>query len=137
VLLNVTDPTNRGTALALLTVLDDVGRGAGPFVVAQVASHFGRRATFAWSTLGWVLCGLIFGLSGFTLKRDERAMQERLRKKVLEAVDEEEGGGGGESGGGGGGEGSSAAVDADDCCGTNSAPSSTTRASSTVPLRSS
>ena len=73
-------------------MLDDVGRGAGPFVVAQVASRFGRRATFAWSTLGWVLCGLVFALSGFTLKKDELAMQARLRRKVLEAVDEEEGG---------------------------------------------
>ena len=106
VLLNVTDPTNRGTALALLTVLDDVGRGAGPFVVAQVASRFGRRATFAWSTLGWVLCGVVFAAGGLTLKRDELAMQERLRRQVLEAVDEEEGGSGG----------AAAAAEDDDCC---------------------
>ena len=125
VLLNVTDPTNRGTALALLTVLDDVGRGAGPFVVAQAASRFGRRATFAWSTLGWVLCGVVFAAGGVTLRRDELAMQERLRRQVLEAVDEEEGGGGGGGGGERGGSGSVAAAavaaaaggdDDDDCC---------------------
>lgn len=89
-------------------MLDDVGRGAGPFVVAQVASRFGRRATFAWSTLGWVLCGVVFAAGGLTLKRDELAMQERLRRQVLEAVDEEEGGGG--SGG------AAAAAEDDDCC---------------------
>ena len=135
VLLNVTDPTNRGTALALLTVLDDVGRGAGPFVVAQAASRFGRRATFAWSTLGWVLCGVVFAAGGVTLRRDELAMQERLRRQVLEAVDEalfarregvnaefgantlvleavdvEDGGGGGGGGGERGGSGSVAAA---------------------------
>ena len=100
-------------------MLDDVGRGAGPFVVAQVAARFGRRATFAWSTLGWVLCGLVFALGGFTLKGDELAMQARLRRKVLEAVDEEEGGGGGGERSGGGGAAAAAAGDAgddDDCC---------------------
>ncbi len=44
ILLNVNEPETRGLALALQTVLDDVGRGLGPFLVAMLISRYGRCA---------------------------------------------------------------------------------------------
>ena len=44
VLLNVNEPELRGLALALQTVLDDVGKGLGPFLVAQLIAGLGRCA---------------------------------------------------------------------------------------------
>ena len=41
-LLNVNEPEIRGLALALQTVLDDVGRGMGPFLVAMLIGKLGR-----------------------------------------------------------------------------------------------
>lgn len=42
VLLNVNEPELRGLALALQTVLDDVGKGLGPFLVAMLITGLGR-----------------------------------------------------------------------------------------------
>ena len=44
VLLNVNEPELRGLALALQTVLDDVGKGLGPFLVAMLITVLGRCA---------------------------------------------------------------------------------------------
>ena len=44
VLLNVNEPELRGLALALQTVLDDVGKGLGPFLVAMLITGLGRCA---------------------------------------------------------------------------------------------
>ena len=45
-LLNVNEPEIRGLALAMQTVLDDVGRGMGPFLVALLIGRLGRWAVF-------------------------------------------------------------------------------------------
>jgi len=77
-IMNVNEPETRGVALALHVVLDDLGRGAGPGLVALLITWMGRQAAFSLSILGWIPCGLcIFG-AYFTLERDEDAMQMRL-----------------------------------------------------------
>lgn len=40
VLLNVNEPESRGFALGLMTVLDDIGKGAGPFIVSLLITFF-------------------------------------------------------------------------------------------------
>ena len=104
VLLNVTPPDRRGVALAAQTVLDDVGRSAGPFVVALAAAAWGRKLTFTIAVAGWLGCGLVFALGGLTLAADEAAMQASLARAAAGAVGtgravslEGEGGGGGET----------------------------------------
>ena len=42
VLLNVNEPEGRGFALGLMTVLDDIGKGTGPFVVSELIAAFKR-----------------------------------------------------------------------------------------------
>ena len=42
VLLNVNEPEGRGFALGLMTVLDDIGKGTGPFAVSELITYFRR-----------------------------------------------------------------------------------------------
>ncbi len=56
--MNVNEPETRGVALALHVVLDDLGRGAGPGLVALLITWMGRQAAFSLSILGWIPCGL-------------------------------------------------------------------------------
>jgi hypothetical protein len=44
VLLNVNEPETWGVALAFMTVLDDLGKGLGPFLVSQFIAVWGRCA---------------------------------------------------------------------------------------------
>ena len=44
ILLNVNEPEVRGVTLAMQTVLDDLGKGLGPLVVAFMISAWGRCA---------------------------------------------------------------------------------------------
>ena len=80
VLLNVAPPGRRGVALAAQTVLDDVGRAAGPAAVAALAAAVGRRAAFAGAVCGWAACGAVFGAAAPWLARDERRMQAGLAR---------------------------------------------------------
>jgi hypothetical protein len=41
ILLNVNEPETRGVALALQTVLDDLGKGLGPLLVSLMVSAWG------------------------------------------------------------------------------------------------
>ena len=41
-LLNVNEPEVRGVALALQTVLDDLGKGLGPLLVSLMVSAWGQ-----------------------------------------------------------------------------------------------
>jgi len=70
-LLNVTTPPHRGVALALQTVTDDLGRGAGPFFVARMAGRWGRTAAFGVAVGAWVPCGVLIAAAGWSLAGDE------------------------------------------------------------------
>jgi hypothetical protein len=68
-------------ALALQSVTDDLGRGLGPIIVAAfIETLGGRRNAFNLAVAGWLPCGvIIFGLS-FCMRKDEAAVQDRLRR---------------------------------------------------------
>jgi len=73
---NVTLPTTRGQAFALLNTFDDVGRGLGPVVLALLIVRMGeRRAAFNIGVLGWVFCGLANLATYWTVARDENRVQ--------------------------------------------------------------
>ncbi|KAI3438564.1 hypothetical protein D9Q98_000991 [Chlorella vulgaris] len=78
-ILNVNEPETRGTALALQTMLDDLGKGLGPVFVAAFIEKLGRVGAFNISTAGWIPCGLLLLGTSVSLARDEKAMQQRLR----------------------------------------------------------
>ena len=84
VLQNVTSPENRGTAFALFTLSDDIGKGGGPVVVAFLVNSFGdRRPAFCIGILGWVLSGTAICLMTLTVTTDEAYVQQSRAKKRL------------------------------------------------------
>jgi MFS family permease len=80
-LTNVTLPTSRGAAFALLNTFDDVGRGLGPMGVAMLIMAFDgdRQRAFNVGILGWVLCGLANLAIFFVVKNDEAKMRQTLQ----------------------------------------------------------
>jgi sugar phosphate permease len=78
-LMNVTLPTTRGQAFAILNLFDDFGRGLGPvFVSLLIVQMGGRTPAFNLGVLGWVACGILNTLACFTVARDERKVQATL-----------------------------------------------------------
>lgn len=63
IILETNPPEARGMALALQTVLDDLGRGLGPFVIGLLVQVTSRLVAFNIAILGWIPCGmLIYGM---------------------------------------------------------------------------
>ena len=76
VLLNVTLPETRGTAFALTTFFDDLGRGLGPFWISLLIINLGGRvAAFNYGLIGWVVCSFILFLMVFTIKGDLKKLE--------------------------------------------------------------
>lgn len=80
ILLNVNDPEARGMALALQTVLDDLGKGLGPFIIGLLAQVMSRQWAFNIAVLGWIPCGLLLMGARWYIVEDEEAMHRRLRE---------------------------------------------------------
>ncbi len=79
----VTMPQMRGTAFALHTMFDNLGRGLGPaFVAWMIGKLGGRRRAFNISAGGWMVCGFLNGLLFCTIK----ANKERVRLSVARLV---------------------------------------------------
>ena len=75
-LTNVTQPDQRGFAFATFALCDDLGRGAGPVLIAYAIRRWGRRATFAWAMFWWIPCALLCGATALTVGADERRAQK-------------------------------------------------------------
>ena len=88
VLQNVTSPENRGTAFALFTLSDDIGKGGGPVVVAFLVNSFGdRRPAFCIGILAWVFCGIALCLMTLTVNTDEAYVnQSRTKKRLAQKI---------------------------------------------------
>lgn len=71
-LTNVTHGRQRGLAFASFALFDDVGKGAGPALIALMVQRVGRRTTFAMAMFGWVPCAICNGLTAYTATADER-----------------------------------------------------------------
>jgi predicted MFS family arabinose efflux permease len=85
---NVTLPTMRGQAFALMNTFDDFGRGLGPvFLALLITSAGGRTPAFNLGTMGWVMCGILNIAVFFTAERDERRVQATLAANTGTASD--------------------------------------------------
>ena len=60
--MNVNEPESRGVALALHVVLDDLGKGFGPALVAILIRVLGRQLAFSISVTGWIPSGILIGV---------------------------------------------------------------------------
>lgn len=80
---NVTLPTSRGQAFALLNILDDFGRGLGPAFVAILIERLGgRRRAFNVGIAGWVICGVLNALLYFTVESDEEIVRLAAQRQM-------------------------------------------------------
>jgi MFS family permease len=82
ILLNVNAPETRGSIFALYNLFDDLGRGLGPWFIAQLIASLGRVRAFHVANLLWVVCGLLLLVMSRTFPRDELALNQRLRESA-------------------------------------------------------
>ena len=87
-LLNATLPETRGTCFALNTIVDDLGKGLGSFIVALFILAFGSRVpAFNIAMGGWIVAGVLFFLVTFTIKYDvdrNNILLLQAKEKMLE-----------------------------------------------------
>jgi MFS family permease len=82
ILLNVNSPETRGSILALFNLVNDLGKGLGPFVISIFIVAVGRMNAFNIANLFWVACGvLLFGLI-WTIEKDQASLARYLREKA-------------------------------------------------------
>lgn len=84
IIVNVTLPETRGRANAFLGVIDDLGKGFGPFFLSRLITAFGRRLAFNVSLLGWLIGGTISLFLYCTVKRDEDKVQDTIQARLQE-----------------------------------------------------
>lgn len=79
ILLHVTLPETRGTAFALQSLMDELGKGFGPLIIAIIIEQVPEKSTgMVIGFLGWVPCGLIICLVYFTVVKDKLKTQLAL-----------------------------------------------------------
>jgi predicted MFS family arabinose efflux permease len=83
ILVNVNLPEARGSMSSFFNIVDDLGRGFGPFFVSLFIAGFGRETAFIITPFFWVPCGLIFFLIGRTLPADVDALDGILRERAV------------------------------------------------------
>lgn len=70
-LIEVTHPEIRGAVFSCFNLMDDLGKGLGPFIIASIISATGSRVHgFNYALLGWVFSSIIHFVLSFTLSRD-------------------------------------------------------------------
>ena len=77
VLQNITGAHNRGLAFSLFALCDDVGKGAGPYVVARLIAWAGsRKEAFGIGVLSWLVSGSLCLCMYLTVRGDLHKSKE-------------------------------------------------------------
>lgn len=71
VLLNSVATQSRGTVFGVYNIMDDLGKGLGPALVASWVRHLGRRNSFMLGMAFWLPSGLICLLMARTIPHDD------------------------------------------------------------------
>jgi MFS-type transporter involved in bile tolerance (Atg22 family) len=82
ILTNVTLPETRGRANSFLSIIDDLGKGLGPFLLSRMISSLGRTRAFNLSLIGWLIGGTVSLGMFWTVSRDEEMIQEKIQEKL-------------------------------------------------------
>mmetsp|Transcript_25900 Transcript_25900/g.39198 ORF Transcript_25900/g.39198 Transcript_25900/m.39198 type:complete len:104 (-) Transcript_25900:659-970(-) len=72
----------RGRANSFLSIIDDLGKGLGPFFFSKMISPLGRERAFNLSLIGWLIGGTITIGMFFTIRRDEEKVQFEIRDRL-------------------------------------------------------
>jgi len=78
ILVNVNTPETRGTVFSLFNLMDDLGKGFGPFLVAIFVARFNRLTALNLGVLCWLGCGFFQFLIAFTIDHDVIRMEDTL-----------------------------------------------------------
>lgn len=86
---NVCTPEVRGTAFAIFTLTDDLGKGLGPVFIVLILGAVGgnRQTAFNINTTGWFLCGVFLLMTTCTYAKDA----DKVQQQVGAALDKGEG----------------------------------------------
>ena len=73
ILTNVCRPTLRGRANALVSIVDDLGKGLGPALVSLLITTFDRQTAFNFniSLVGWIIGGILSLMIMMFVKTDK------------------------------------------------------------------
>lgn len=83
-LINVTLPEVRGTAFAFNNLVDDLGRGLGPFLVSLIITGLNnRRDALAISMSCWAVAACVLLPLTCTLRQDLDKVEERIARNYL------------------------------------------------------
>lgn len=84
IILNITLPEARGAVIAVLNIVNCVGRGIGPSLLEIYMSSYGGNRKYSISLFLnlWLLSGTLLCVSSVTLGRDEDHVKNSIRKIV-------------------------------------------------------
>mmetsp|Transcript_13446 Transcript_13446/g.15633 ORF Transcript_13446/g.15633 Transcript_13446/m.15633 type:complete len:401 (+) Transcript_13446:639-1841(+) len=78
-LLHTTIPETRGSAFAIKSLVDEIGRGIGPYFVSRLIVTAGSRETgLAVATVMWIPCGMVMLAIIFFIERDMNRTEEEI-----------------------------------------------------------
>ena len=84
ILTNVCLPQSRGRANALVSIVDDLGKGLGPALVSLLISTFDRQTAFNISLIGWIVGGIFSLFIILFVSTDEERVQQKLREGIAQ-----------------------------------------------------
>lgn len=78
-------PEIRGSAFAVFTLSDDIGKGLGPALVVVMISACGgnRREAFNIVVLFWLFCGTLLTCLALTVVKDEETVHSQVTESLL------------------------------------------------------
>lgn len=82
ILTNVCLPRSRGRANALVSIVDDLGKGLGPALVSLLITNFDRQTAFNISLFGWVIGGILSLFIVLFVASDETRIQQQVRDQM-------------------------------------------------------
>lgn len=82
ILTNVCLPRSRGRANAIVSIVDDLGKGLGPALVSLLITTFDRQTAFNISLIGWIIGGVLSLFIILFVAADEEKIQQELRDQM-------------------------------------------------------
>ena len=87
VVLNLTTPEARGASIALLNLVNGLGRGFGPLIIEKwmTAYSINRREAIGTILLLWLFSGSLLCCGGITIVSDEERLKQQFKRIVSQS----------------------------------------------------
>lgn len=91
--INLTSPESRGAAIALLNLVNGLGRGCGPGLVEiwMERMRVSRRKAIESTLSLWLVAGALLCLAAITITRDEDRLRVSMRKLAHDSIQRDAG----------------------------------------------